>query len=163
MNCDFIDGDDLHPKENVDKMSRGEPLNDDDRYPWLKCIHDKAQNVCDQSDKSRPLVLIACSALKKSYRDNLRGQSDNDRDIKTYFLYLKGSEEVLHNRMAARKGHFMTDKMLKSQLSTLEEPNLNDEVDVCVVDIDSEPDEVLNKSFTSIKSLLKLDVCSSNE
>ncbi|TIB77729.1 shikimate kinase [Wallemia mellicola] len=163
LNVQFIDGDDLHPQSNVDKMSRGEPLTDEDRGPWLKVMHRKAQEITDgahDKDVKRPVILIACSALKKIYRDTLRGDEKVTSDtqfspIKTYFLYLKGSQEALQARMSARKGHFMTERMLNSQLQTLEEPE-EDETDVRVVDIDKSREEVAEESIAAVKSLLEL-------
>lgn len=144
-------------------MSRGEPLTDEDRKPWLKDIHHKAQvitNGAEDKDVKRPLILIACSALKKIYRDTLRGDEKVTSDtqflpIKTYFLYLKGSKEALQARMSARKGHFMTERMLNSQLQTLEEPK-EDEADVRVVDIDQSREEVAGESIAAVKSFLEL-------
>ncbi|TIB12531.1 hypothetical protein E3P89_01625 [Wallemia ichthyophaga] len=163
LNVEFIDGDNLHPETNVDKMTRGVPLSDEDRQPWLQRIHQRAQDISDASEsrmEKRPVILIACSALKKIYRDTLRGETNVDNNtqflpIQTYFLYLKGTQQALEARMAARKGHFMTSKMLNSQLETLEEPD-ESECDVRAVDIDRGRDEVLEEAVSSVKNLLDL-------
>jgi gluconokinase len=179
----FIDGDDLHPKANVDKMSRGEALTDEDRIPWLGAIRQKAIQVThpiqglsisererssrdepyeeetriremaeiwetsqrDRTKQSNPsrsdleengtamqedikrnnvsmkkACVIACSALKKSYRDFLRG--DPSSDLHVVHIYLHVEIDELKRRMHQRKGHFMKESMLQSQLATLEEP-----------------------------------------
>jgi gluconokinase len=113
LGCEFQEGDDLHPPSNVAKMRAGEPLTDADRAPWLARIAAeiddwRARGVCG---------VVACSALKRSYRDVLIGKR---RDVT--LVYLKGSYELIHRRMAARKGHFMPISLLRSQFDTLEEP-----------------------------------------
>jgi len=136
----FIDADDLHPASNVAKMSRGEPLNDEDREPWLQIVRERSQN--EALKRSGPVV-VGCSALKAAYRDNLRGISLGrdglfDRDVEagkekvaTWFVFIKGSRELLLDRMSKRQGHFMKVGMLDSQLATLEDPT--GEPDVVVV------------------------------
>jgi gluconokinase len=106
----FIDADDYHPQSNIEKMRHGEPLTDDDRWPWLEYLSSaviKNQRGC----------VFACSALKKSYRTFLRERIPN---LKT--VYLHGSEETLYKRMQGRD-HFMPESLLKSQLATLEIPS----------------------------------------
>jgi len=124
----FIDGDDLHPRANVDKMARGFPLDDDDRWPWL----DRVAAAIGAYDGPRPLV-VACSALKRSYRRRL------GRD--TYRLvYLRGTEDQIAPRLAARRGHFMPAALLESQFIILEEPR-----DALVVDAGLAPDEIARR------------------
>ncbi|KAF8558078.1 carbohydrate kinase, partial [Imleria badia] len=122
LNLPFIDGDDLHPAANVAKMARGEALGDGDREPWLERIRGAAiARVMDQSEREgagRLGVIVACSALKKAYREVLRGEGE----LATYFVYLEGEREVLMARMERREGHFMKAGMLASQLDTLESP-----------------------------------------
>lgn len=113
LQWDFIEGDNLHPSENVRKMSQGIPLHDSDRWPWLKAIRHKIEEL--QADDCS--AVITCSALKQSYRDLLQ---DGLSDLK--FIYLKGSRETLKSRLEERQGHFMKEQMLDSQLATLEEP-----------------------------------------
>ncbi|MBV2143217.1 gluconokinase [Falsochrobactrum sp. TDYN1] len=107
----FLEGDSLHPKANVDKMSSGIPLQDEDRWPWLDKIGERLTSAENG-------IIISCSALKKSYRDHLRAAS---REA-LIFIFLDGSFEVLHEHMGHRTGHFMPVSMLESQLATLESP-----------------------------------------
>ncbi|MDC1406228.1 gluconokinase, GntK/IdnK-type [Akkermansiaceae bacterium] len=110
----FFDGDDFHPKENIRKMASGTPLNDEDRRGWLEALSELL-NDHDQS------IIIACSALKQSYRDIL-----TSGNIKPRFVYLQGSRELLEERAHARSGqedHFMPANLLDSQLDTLEQPS----------------------------------------
>jgi gluconokinase len=111
----FIDGDDLHPSNNIDKMRQGQPLDDDDRWPWFDKIvqHLEADFPC----------IIACSALKFSYRERLR-QSHQPLT----FIFLDGLSELIEQRLHLRGGHFMQANMLSSQLNTLEKPIDEDDV-----------------------------------
>jgi len=109
----FEDGDSFHPASNVEKMKAGHPLTDEDRWPWLNAIADEIERVC----RSGQHVIIACSALKHTYRDVLlRGRDD------VRFVFLKGTKELIAERLAHRKGHFMPPGLLASQFATLEEP-----------------------------------------
>lgn len=109
----FEDGDSFHPPANVAKMSAGHPLTDDDRRPWLQAIADEIDRVC----RARDHVVVACSALKRAYRDILvHGRTD------VRFVFLDGTEEVIAKRLATRKGHFMPPDLLASQFRTLEPP-----------------------------------------
>ena len=109
----FADGDDFHPPENVEKMRRGIPLEDGDRFGWLASLrrHIEAQLHNDTS------LVLACSALKKDYRDRLG--IDQRRVIS---VYLKGSPELLQERIAHRTHQYMNESLLQSQLETMEEP-----------------------------------------
>ena len=111
----LFDGDDLHPAENIAKMSRGEPLNDADRAPWL-------DKVGDQLAQAREPMGIACSALKRVYRERIRASAGKP----VTFLYLEGTREVLSERMKHRAGHFMPVALLDSQLATLEPPDADE-------------------------------------
>ncbi|WVQ85726.1 hypothetical protein IAT38_007892 [Cryptococcus sp. DSM 104549] len=193
LSIPFIDGDSLHPQSNIDKMSAGTPLTDDDRLPWLALIRSTAERVCkEEYEKSggkfktveeggieRPGVVIACSALKKWYRDILRGlvKADpppaddlpNDHPnatsesnahhpatpaLQTLFVYCQGTPELLQQRIAARKGHFMGAQMLKSQLATLEDPT--GEEGVAAVNIDGTREKVGEDASKGVRSLLGL-------
>jgi gluconokinase len=132
----FEDADDLHPSANIAKMARGEALDDGDRYPWLELIGMWLVNHADGG-------VIACSALKRKYRDQLRGHSDN-----VEFLLLEGSREVIERRQAARPGHFMPASLMSSQFATLE-PLAPDENGV-VVDVDQSVDEIV-EGYLSLK------------
>jgi carbohydrate kinase (thermoresistant glucokinase family) len=104
----FVDADDLHPEANVEKMAAGVPLTDDDRWPWL----DAVGAVLAEGD-----VVAACSALRRAYRDRLRGLAPD-----LALVYLHGTRELLAERMGHRPGHFMPASLLDSQLETLEAP-----------------------------------------
>ena len=117
----FHDGDDFHPPANIDKMARGIPLNDADRWPWLEAIH---AFILKCLRHNQP-VIIACSALKQRYRDRL---SDNHPNI--IFVYLRGDYDLILTRMRARQGHFMKEEMLQSQFEALEVPEAAQVVDI---------------------------------
>lgn len=138
----FIDGDDLHPRANIQKMASGQPLNDDDRAPWLQRLNDAAYSLNHKNESG----IIVCSALKRRYRDLLRKDNDN-----MVFIYLKGSFEVILARLQARSGHFMPTDLLKSQFDALEEPGA-DEKDVVCVDIDTDVEGVVGRCVAALKS-----------
>ena len=115
----FIDGDDLHPPENVAKMASGQPLGDADRWPWLDLVGAALTGG----------VVIGCSALKRAYRDRIRAVAGPVR-----FIHLAGSRDVIAARMAARPGHFMPLELLDSQFAALEPPGPDE--DAVTVDID---------------------------
>jgi gluconokinase len=110
LNAHFIEGDRLHPATNVAKMSAGNPLTDEDRWPWLKAI--------GESLAGREPTIASCSALKRVYRETIAKATQRP----VYFIYLYGSRELLEQRIGARKGHFMPASLLDSQLATLEAP-----------------------------------------
>jgi len=109
----FEDGDGFHPPSNVAKMSAGHPLTDEDRWPWLQAIADEIDRVSAAGGR----VVIACSALKRAYRNVLVHGRDDIR-----IVYLDGSQELIRARMTARKDHFMPPTLLDSQFATLEPP-----------------------------------------
>lgn len=134
LEAEFIDGDDYHGEENVAKMARGIPLDDDDRHGWLARL---AELIEDARGEKRSLVL-ACSSLKRRYRDQLRGGDDA-----LGFVFLDGSRELLLERLEARQDHFFRGaSMLDSQLATLEAPN-GEEERLYQVDISASPDELV--------------------
>jgi gluconokinase len=110
MKIPYVDGDDLHPAANVEKMRAGTPLTDADRWPWL----DRVAGVL----KDDAPVIVGCSALQRRYRDRLRDMSGDA----VMFVHLVGSRELIANRMAARTGHYMPLALLDSQFATLEPP-----------------------------------------
>jgi len=124
----FIDGDDLHPLSNVEKMTRGEPLTDEDREPWLEVIRRRAERVAkeemgrEEGERRLKGVVVGCSALKRYYREILRGRGSESGDVPVYFVFIDGPREVLMERMEKRVGHFMKASMVASQLATLESP-----------------------------------------
>jgi carbohydrate kinase (thermoresistant glucokinase family) len=111
LGWELCEGDDLHPPENVAKMAAGHPLTDDDRWPWLRRV---AGWIEEQAAAGQPGI-ITCSALKRGYRDVLRGPE-------VVFVYLHGTREQIAARLAARHGHFMPAALLDSQFADLEEP-----------------------------------------
>lgn len=133
----FYDGDDFHPQSNVEKMAKGIALNDNDRAPWLT----KMANLMLDWQQTGGAVL-ACSALKQSYRDIL--QSTLAEQV--CFVYLAGSKALIAQRLAARKGHFMAASLLDSQFNTLEAPT-----DAIVVSIESSPSQIVEQILKSIK------------
>jgi gluconokinase len=133
LSWEFADGDDFHPPANIEKMSRGIPLTDEDRLPWLKSIRDAMQQWQAQGKNA----VIACSALKRSYRE-LLGIGANEKDVR--LVYLKGTYDLLLERLHSRKGHYMKDKMLVSQLADLEEPE-----DALTVDVSKSPEEIVSE------------------
>lgn len=127
----FIEGDDFHPAENVLKMSKGIPLNDADRQPWLEILSKQLKMYEQQKG-----VVLACSALKERYRKTLQ-QGLNE---KITWIYLEGTEEVLRKRMKQRQHHFMPESLLHSQLSTLEKPS-----DAYTFSIEKKPDIIVEE------------------
>ncbi|MBD9638928.1 gluconokinase [Ensifer sp. ENS07] len=116
LGCNFIEADELHSRENVERMRNGYPLTDELRMPWLNSVCDRA-SVIDASP-----VVVACSVLKRSYRELLRQRLPGVR-----FLFLHGSPELISARLGARTGHFATGSLLESQLATLEAPDGDEE------------------------------------
>jgi len=137
----FLDGDFLHPRSNIMKMAAGDPLNDDDRKPWLQALNDAAFAM----QRTNKVSLIVCSALKKRYRDLLRDGNPN-----LSFIYLKGDFDVIETRLKARKGHFFKTQMLVTQFDALEEPGA-DEQEVLVVNIGQPLDGVVASTIDVIK------------
>lgn len=140
IHAKFIDGDDLHPRANIQKMGSGHPLNDEDRMPWLERLSDAAYSLNHKNETG----IIVCSALKRRYRDRLR-----EGNPEMVFLYLKGSFDVIMGRLKARSGHFMPTDLLKSQFEALEEPGA-EEADVICVDIDADIDEVVARCVSAL-------------
>ncbi len=134
----YFDADDFHPKANIEKMHRGIPLNDEDRYPWLEILkHFEEEELAKGED-----MVLGCSALKQSYRDIL---TIGEHDV--VFVYLKGSKELIYGRMRERKGHFFDPSLLNSQFETFEEPTSGIAVDIS---------GSISSSVAEIKSQLKL-------
>lgn len=137
----FIEGDALHPAENIAKMSAGTPLTDVDRFPWLDRI---AAAVSHELAGGRS-VAASCSALKKIYRDRLRAAAPG----RVRFVFLKGDQALLHARMSTRPGHFMPASLLTSQLATLEDPG--GEEGVVTIDIALAPEEIVARALDEIR------------
>ncbi len=125
----FYDGDDFHPDHNIKKMAAGEPLNDEDRYDWLLALNELAKNHTSKG------AVIACSALKESYRDLLQ----KGIDTKVHYIYLKGSFEEILERLQQRKDHFMPLELLQSQFEALSPPK-----NAIVVEIKEQPEKIVD-------------------
>jgi gluconokinase len=125
LSISFVDGDDLHGPANVAKMSRGEALTDDDRWPWLdRVARTLASNTLTAG------VVVSCSALRRAYRDRIRSRASAD----LAFVYLHGSRELITDRLMLRKGHFMPMGLLNSQFDALEVPLDEPKVFVCDIE-----------------------------
>ena len=131
LGWDFYDADAFHPAENIHKMASGIPLDDADRLPWLRSLH---ALIAASLEENRPAVL-ACSALKESYRQTLLEGNE-----KVLVVYLKGSYDLIWSRISARQDHYMKPQMLRSQFETLEEPE-----DVLTVDISMSVEEIVQE------------------
>lgn len=187
----FVDADALHPQTNIDKMSRGESLTDADRAPWLALVRAEAVRTCrlqerdndflfeqkrlgndgvgEQRIPARRGIVVGCSALKRGYREVLRGQSlhndlteggeaavgaaasDSPSYLRTFFVYIKGTRDVLLERMEHRKGHFMKASMLDGQLATLEAPDETGEPGVVVVDLEAGMEEQVRGAVEGLR------------
>lgn len=138
LQWEFSDADTFHSPENVEKMRRGIPLSETDRLPWLKSLQTAIAQWL-QADKN---VVLACSALKQSYRQFLMLDSD-----RVQLVYLKGSYQLIYNRLQMRQNHYMSAELLNSQFDLLEEPTEAISVDI------SAPTQVI---LQTIESALKL-------
>jgi gluconokinase len=125
LTYEFCDSDDLHSPSNIEKMHAGHPLTDEDRLPWLNAVGQRMRETLTQSRG----IVVACSALKKSYRDIIRVYEPT-----TFFVFLDGTQELIMSRVISRQGSFMPASLLSSQFATLE-PLDADEVGVRI-DVD---------------------------
>ncbi|KAL4953883.1 P-loop containing nucleoside triphosphate hydrolase protein [Aspergillus filifer] len=133
----FLEGDDFHPSANKAKMSTGTPLTDADRWDWLISLRSAATTLLTPSNPSTPApagVVVACSALKKKYRDVMRVAAYGSPNVRIHFVYLKLDRTELYARVSARQAHYMKPGMVESQLRDLEEPE-GTEWDVLTVDV----------------------------
>jgi gluconokinase len=143
LDLHFVEGDALHPASNVEKMSHGIPLTDEDRMPWLDLI---GAEIAEAIQGGRGIV-VSCSALKKIYRDRLRREAGGP----LYFVFLEGSKALLLSRLSARKGHFMPPSLLESQLQTLEVPT--GEPGVVTVGIDATVEGIAAAAVEALAAL----------
>jgi gluconokinase len=135
---EFAEGDDFHPPANVEKMRSGMPLDDADRAPWLEILSRKIGAWLDQGVDG----VLACSALKRTYRDVLRGGRAG-----VHFVYLRGEEALIRARLKHRQGHYMPPSLLASQIATLEEPD-----DAIVIDIAGPPEAVVELALRALRA-----------
>jgi len=140
LGVDFIEGDALHPQANVNKMAGGQPLTDDDRWPWLEAIGARI----DAERAAGMGVVVSCSALKHVYRDCLRKKVNG----RVRFILLDGPRDLISQRMIGRKGHFMPQSLLDSQLATLEKPGPVE--DAVILDISQTVPNLLVKAAQSV-------------
>jgi gluconokinase len=134
----YEDGDKFHPASNVAKMSAGQPLTDEDRWPWLAAIAKEIDRVCEAGEHA----VIASSALKRAYRDVLvHGRND------VRIIYLKGTQDLIAGRLALRKGHFMPPGLLASQFKTLEPPDQSENPVIVSIDasVEAVVDDIVHK------------------
>jgi len=132
----FFDADDFHPENNIQKMQAGLPLNDDDREPWLNILSEKIREWNDESG-----AVLACSALKKSYRNTLKSETSD-----VTFIWLDGSYDLIKSRMQNRVGHYMPPGLLQSQFDALEPPS-----HAVKISIDQSPDSILSDIIQNLK------------
>ena len=132
LGVDFVDGDDYHTAANVARMASGIPLTDDDRAQWLRSLAARIRNAKDSGTG----LVVSCSALKRSYRDVLRGAAGE-----LQFVFLQGSRGLLAERLTSRREHYMPPSLLESQLATLEEPLPDEHAWVC--DIRESPEDIV--------------------
>ena len=138
---DFVDGDGLHSPENVAKMASGTPLVDDDRWPWLDRI---GATLADRAAHPTGIV-VACSALKKIYRDRIRAAAGQP----IRFVFLDAPQSLVQDRLGARKGHFMPPSLLASQYATLERPTAT-EPDILPVAVDVPIAEIVRRAAAEL-------------
>ena len=131
LGWEFVDGDDFHPDANVEKMRRGKPLTDADRWPWLRSIR---AFIEERLTAEEPAV-VACSALKKTHRNALLYGNDGAQ-----IVYLRGAYELIRERMEARTNHFFDADLLDSQFEALEEPGPETNL---IVDVDAPPEDIV--------------------
>ncbi|NEQ73389.1 MAG: gluconokinase [Okeania sp. SIO2C9] len=138
LDYEFYDADSFHSQANIEKMSSGNPLNDADRIPWLV----EMRNAIEQWLENNKNIILACSALKKAYRHLLIKDSQNIK-----LVYLKGSFDLLAQRLKERENHFMKVEMLRSQFNDLEEPE-----EAIIIDINAvkSPEDIINSIRNSL-------------
>jgi len=141
--CPFRYADSFHPQANIEKMSRGEPLTDDDRRPWLRAIADWIA----QHRKAGTTGIVTCSALKRAYRDIITMNQSADVRL----IYLKGDFELIEARLKARIGHFMPPGLLRSQFDALEEPGADERA--IAASVESTPDEIAETAVMALRGL----------
>jgi gluconokinase len=134
----FLEGDDFHPQANVRKMAAGEPLTDEDRWPWLAALRE----TIEAHEREGTDAVVACSALKRSYRRFLAAGASSAR-----FVYLRGARSTIAGRLGRRKGHFFRPELLASQIATLEEPSAEE---AAIVDVDAGLDEVVERVLAAL-------------
>jgi gluconokinase len=142
----FYEADDFHPRANIEKMRSGRPLTDEDRWPWLERLREQITRSINAKDNA----VLACSALKRAYRDRLRVSDD------VTFVFLRGDYALIAEQLRHRRGHFMNPELLRSQFADLEQPEPDE--DVLTTELGRAPQELLE----DIKAKLRLTPKDSN-
>ncbi|MCP4318597.1 MAG: gluconokinase [Hyphomicrobiales bacterium] len=138
LGATYLDGDDFHPPANIEKMSRGEALNDEDRWPWLKIVG-------EEMARWEGTVFTGCSALQRAYRDYLAATAEEP----VGFIFLDGSKELIAGRMSRREGHFMPLSLLDSQFAALERPQPDEPA--MIVDISESEARIVDTICTRLE------------
>ncbi|KAH8649232.1 shikimate kinase [Xylariales sp. PMI_506] len=146
----YIEGDDYHPKANVEKMAHGHPLSDEDRKNWLEVLRDESEHPRGGNLH----VIVTCSALKRQYRDVLREAANGTDNVLLRFVYLSAPESVLRDRAKARKGHFAGAELVHSQFQILEPPAA-DEKDVITIDASGSVESTEDSALQQLDHLLR--------
>jgi gluconokinase len=134
----FYEADDFHPRSNIEKMRRGRPLTDEDRWPWLERLREQLT----RSVAAKENAVLACSALKRAYRERLRVSDD------VKFVFLRGDYALIAEQLCHRRGHFMNPTLLKSQFADLEEPKSDE--DVLTIELGRTPEELVKEIKTNL-------------
>jgi gluconokinase len=129
----FVEADDFHPAANIEKMRNGHPLKDEDRWPWLDCLRKQVEQLISAGENA----VLACSALKRAYRDRLRVGDE------VKFVFLCGDYAVVEKQLRSRHGHFMNAELLRSQFADLEEPEPDE--DIITVELARTPEEIVEE------------------
>lgn len=151
LSLPYIEGDEFHPKANVEKMASGTPLTDADRWDWLTLLREESLKQLSHGAEG---VVLTCSALKRKYRDVIRVAPYYSHDVLLHFIYLHAPEAVLMERVGARQGHYMGANMVHSQFSILEPPTA-EETDVISVDVSGNMAQVQSEALGRV--LQKID------
>jgi gluconokinase len=134
----FYEADDFHPRSNIEKMRRGRPLTDEDRWPWLERLREQlTRSVAAKED-----AVLACSALKRAYREHLRVSGE------VKFVFLRGDYALIAKQLRHRRGHFMNPELLRSQFADLEEPKSDE--DVLTIELGRTPEELVKEIKTNL-------------
>ena len=136
----FLEADDFHPAANIEKMRNGHPLSDEDRWPWLGCLRKQIEQLLSAGENA----VLACSALKRAYRDRLRVSGE------AKFVFLRGDYALVEKQLRSRHGHFMNAALLQSQFDDLEEPQPDE--NVLTIEMGRTPEEIVER----IKAKLNL-------
>ncbi|KAI0898329.1 carbohydrate kinase [Annulohypoxylon nitens] len=156
LNLPYIEGDEFHPKANIEKMANGIPLTDADRWDWLTVLREESLRQLASGAEG---VVLTCSALKRKYRDVIRVAPYYSHDVVLHFIYLHAPEDVLLERVGLRQGHYMGANMVHSQFSILEPPTA-EETDVISLDVSGPIDEILREALDEV--LKKIDETASS-